>query len=98
DAQRPACLGKALRCGVDQIGETTVDWKPKHIFVAPSWRTLTHTASSEPILFSYSDRPFQEKPGLFREDRGNHASCAVSHRRAPRIYDKGRIRPDCPAP
>ena len=28
-------------------------------------------ASEEAVLFSYSDRPVQEKLGLFREDRGN---------------------------
>jgi gentisate 1,2-dioxygenase len=31
----------------------------------------THHAASESVLFSFSDRPVQEKLGLWREVRGN---------------------------
>jgi gentisate 1,2-dioxygenase len=48
-----------------------VEWGPKDIFVVPSWQPVTHETSEEAVLFSYSDRPVQEKLGLFREDRGN---------------------------
>jgi gentisate 1,2-dioxygenase len=30
-----------------------------------------HQADEEAVLFSYSDRPVQEKLGLWREQRGN---------------------------
>jgi gentisate 1,2-dioxygenase len=33
--------------------------------------THTHHASKEAVLFSFSDRPVQEKLGLWREVRGN---------------------------
>lgn len=57
--------------GRTTIGDTVLEWKPKDIFVVPSWRSVMHEASSEAVLFSYSDRPVQEKLALFREDRGN---------------------------
>jgi gentisate 1,2-dioxygenase len=40
-------------------------------FVVPSWQEVVHEASEDAVLFSYSDRPVQEKCGLFRERRGN---------------------------
>jgi gentisate 1,2-dioxygenase len=57
--------------GRTRIGDTTIEWGPKDIFVAPSWHWITHEADSEAVLFSYSDRPIHEKLGLFREQRGN---------------------------
>jgi gentisate 1,2-dioxygenase len=39
--------------------------------VAPSWHWVTHEADSDSVLFSFSDRPVQQKLDLFREDRGN---------------------------
>src|SRR6266446_5049509 len=46
-------------------------WQPRDIFVAPSWLPVSHHAEDEAVLFSYSDRPVQEKLGLWREQRGN---------------------------
>ena len=40
-------------------------------FVAPSWKPVVHEPDSESVLFSFSDRPVQEKLGLWREQRGN---------------------------
>ena len=56
-------------CGRTTIGETSFTWGPRDIFVAPSWRWITHQASEDAVLFSYSDRPIQESAGLFREQR-----------------------------
>ena len=58
-------------CGRSRIGATVLEWGPKDIFVVPSWHPVSHEASEDAVLFSYSDRPVQEKLGLFREDRGN---------------------------
>ena len=57
--------------GRSRIGDTTVEWGPKDLFVVPSWNPVVHEASSGAVLFSYSDRPVQEKIGIWREDRGN---------------------------
>ena len=57
--------------GRSRIGDTVLEWGPKDVFVVPSWHPVSHEASEEAVLFSYSDRPVQEKLGLFREDRGN---------------------------
>jgi gentisate 1,2-dioxygenase len=57
--------------GTSRIGETTVSWGPKDIFVAPSWKPVVHEAMGDAVIFSFSDRPVQEKLGLWREDRGN---------------------------
>jgi len=62
---------------VEGSGQTTIDgkvfeWGPKDIFIAPSWKWITHMPASDVVLFSCSDRVAQEKLGLWREDRGNH--------------------------
>jgi len=53
------------------IGERVFDWGPRDIFIVPSWKRYTLEAASDAVLFSFSDRPVQEKLGLWREDRGN---------------------------
>ncbi|HWB44901.1 MAG TPA: gentisate 1,2-dioxygenase [Hyphomicrobiaceae bacterium] len=57
--------------GRTRVGDKTLDWGPKDIFVAPSWAPVSHEADEESVLFSFSDRPVQEKIGVWREDRGN---------------------------
>ena len=57
--------------GRSRIGETTFEWGPRDLFVVPSWHLVTHEADEDAVLFSFSDRPVQQKLDLFREDRGN---------------------------
>jgi gentisate 1,2-dioxygenase len=57
--------------GRTRIGEQTFEWGPRDIFVVPSWQWISHESGEDAVLFSFSDRPVQEKLGLFREDRGN---------------------------
>ena len=62
--------------GVEGTGRTTIrgevfEWGPRDVFVVPSWAEITHHADEDAVLFSYSDRPIQEKLGLHRERRGN---------------------------
>lgn len=57
--------------GRTRIGETVLEWGPRDVFVIPSWTRHIHEADEDAVLFSFSDRPVQEKLGLFREDRGN---------------------------
>jgi len=57
--------------GETRIGDTVMRWGPRDIWVVPSWMSHTHHAASEAVLFSFSDRPVQEKLGLWREARGN---------------------------
>lgn len=57
--------------GRTHVGDTVLEWGPKDIFVAPSWHPVSHHADEDSVLFSYSDRPVQEKIGIWREDRGN---------------------------
>ena len=56
--------------GETVVGDTTFHWKPRDIFVVPSWHSHHHGAAGECVLFSFSDRPVQEKLGLWREQRG----------------------------
>jgi len=44
-------------------------WRQHDVFVVPSWREYHHEAADESLLFSFSDRPVQEKLGLWRERR-----------------------------
>ncbi len=57
--------------GESRVGDQVFRWEPRDIFVVPSWLPVSHHADSEAVLFSYSDRPVQEKLGLWREQRGN---------------------------
>jgi gentisate 1,2-dioxygenase len=57
--------------GTTTIGGTRLEWGPKDIFVVPSWHFHEHTASSDAVLFSFSDQVVQEKLDFFREQRGN---------------------------
>jgi gentisate 1,2-dioxygenase len=57
--------------GRTRIGDNTFEWGPRDLFVVPSWHWVTHEADSDSVLFSFSDRPVQQKLDLFREDRGN---------------------------
>jgi gentisate 1,2-dioxygenase len=52
-------------------GDAVLRWGPRDIFVVPGWMSHTHHSTSESVLFSFSDRPVQEKLGLWREARGN---------------------------
>lgn len=56
--------------GRSYVGETSFDWTENDVFVVPSWAPQRHTAESEAVLFSFSDRAAQEKLGLWREQRG----------------------------
>jgi gentisate 1,2-dioxygenase len=56
--------------GETVVGDTTLRWKPRDIFVVPSWHAHRHHASSDAVLFSFSDRPVQDALGLWREERG----------------------------
>lgn len=57
--------------GRSKIGDQVFEWQPKDIFVLPSWHWITHEADEDAVLFSFSDRPVQDKLDLWREDRGN---------------------------
>ena len=59
-------------CAVEGHGRTTIggeafDWGPHDIFAAPSWSPIAHQASSEAVLFSFSDRAAQQALRLWRE-------------------------------
>ena len=58
--------GRTIACG------EKMPWGPRDTFVIPSWCSHHHEADGDAVLFSFSDRPIQEKIGLWREDRGNH--------------------------
>ncbi len=55
--------------GRSRIGEESIEWGPHDIFVAPSWMAQEHTASSDAVLFVYSDRVVQEKLDIWREEK-----------------------------
>jgi gentisate 1,2-dioxygenase len=60
---------------VEGSGKTTIngqvfEWGPRDIFIVPSWHTVKHEANTDAVLFSFSDRPVQQKLGLWRESRG----------------------------
>jgi gentisate 1,2-dioxygenase len=59
---------------VEGTGETSVEgvvirWKPRDVFIVPSWHQHRHRATSDAVLFSFSDRPAQEALSLWKEER-----------------------------
>jgi gentisate 1,2-dioxygenase len=51
------------------VGDETLTWRARDVFVVPSWAEHRHEAASESVLFSFSDRGVQEKLAVFREER-----------------------------
>ena len=49
-------------------------WGPRDVFVVPTWLRHHHEADGDAVLFSFSDRPVQDKLGLWREMRGNQGN------------------------
>jgi gentisate 1,2-dioxygenase len=64
--------GKTAVTGYDGKS-VTFEWGPRDIFVVPTWYWQRHEAKGDAVLFSFSDRPVQQKLGLWREMRGNSA-------------------------
>ena len=54
--------------GCTRAGDVSLSWKPRDIFVIPSWCPVSHEAREESILFSFSDRPAQKALGIWREE------------------------------
>ena len=65
--------GKTVITAADG-GKVTFTWGPRDTFVVPSWLWHTHETDGDAVLFSFSDRPAQDKLGLWREMRGNQAN------------------------
>jgi gentisate 1,2-dioxygenase len=53
--------------GTTRIGNETVEWGPRDVFVVPTWAPYSHNVKGETVLFSISDRPAQEALGIWRE-------------------------------
>jgi len=53
--------------GSSRIGDHAFEWAARDIFVVPSWCSVSHDATEETVLFSFSDRPAQKALGLWRE-------------------------------
>jgi gentisate 1,2-dioxygenase len=58
--------------GRTMIADETFDWHKHDVFVVPSWQWHHHQADAESVLFSFSDRPVQQKLDLWREQRGTN--------------------------
>lgn len=53
--------------GKSRIGNTSLEWGKRDIFVVPSWHSTVHEVSEDTVLFSFSDRAAQKALGLWRE-------------------------------
>ncbi|MDA0239003.1 MAG: cupin domain-containing protein [Proteobacteria bacterium] len=56
--------------GETTMGERNFAWKRHDVFVVPSWCPHAHRATTDAVLFSFSDRIVQQKLGVWREARG----------------------------
>lgn len=57
--------------GTVEIGDESFAFGPRDHFVAPSWAWYRFRAAEDCVIFSFSDRPIQQKLDLWREQRGN---------------------------
>ena len=57
--------------GTVRAGDRRFAWMPHDIFVMPSWHPFAIEATSDAVIFTFSDRIVQEKLDFFREQRGN---------------------------
>ena len=57
--------------GKTRIGDKVFEWGPHDVWTVPSWLYHEHEATSDAVVFSFSDRVAQEKLDFFREQRGN---------------------------
>lgn len=55
--------------GTAKIGDASFTLSPQDVFVCPPWAWRRFEASDDLVLFTFSDRPVQEKLGLWREER-----------------------------
>ena len=55
--------------GRSRIGADTFAWRPRDIFVVPSWMPVSHEADEDAVLFSFSDRAAQKALGLWRDEK-----------------------------
>ena len=53
--------------GEVRVGDQTLTFQPRDVFVVPSWCSHSLNAREETVLFSFSDRPVQQALGLWRE-------------------------------
>jgi len=53
------------------VGDTTIEWGPRDVFVVPGWYPHHHEADGDAFLFNFTDMMIQEKLGLYRERRGD---------------------------
>ena len=56
--------------GTVKVGSENFDLAPHDVFVCPAWKWRSFSAADDLVLFTFSDRPVQEKLGLWREERG----------------------------
>ena len=54
--------------GRSRVGDKTFEWEAHDVFVVPSWCKVSHQATGDAVLFSFSDRPVQKALGLWREE------------------------------
>ncbi len=52
------------------VGDETIAWGRRDIFVVPAWYPHRHEPAPESVLYSFSDRGVQQKLGVYRELRG----------------------------
>ncbi|MEO8738578.1 MAG: gentisate 1,2-dioxygenase [Casimicrobiaceae bacterium] len=57
--------------GTVRVGSEPYSFRPRDIFVVPSWNAATFVATDDAVLFSFSDRPVHEALGILREERLN---------------------------
>jgi gentisate 1,2-dioxygenase len=57
--------------GTATIGDKVFTLSPHDVFVCPPWAWRKFKAQDDLVLFHFSDRPVQEKLGLWREERSS---------------------------
>jgi gentisate 1,2-dioxygenase len=56
--------------GTATIGDQSFTLSPRDVCVCPPWAWRSFEGADDLVLFNFSDRPVQEKLGLWRDERG----------------------------
>jgi len=70
--QTPGVICHVVRGhGSTVVGDTTLTWGPKDVFVIPGWATYEHRNAAhdeDAVLFTYSNEPVMRAMNLYREE------------------------------
>jgi gentisate 1,2-dioxygenase len=54
--------------GCSQVGDQSITWRVNDVFTIPHWNWVSHSASSDAVIFMMTDRELLSSLGYLREE------------------------------